>query len=97
MTSRDAFAVLGSASKVSAGELAVALTTSCKNMAGKLKGAECDRAALLQSVDMHRSENRRLLEVRSPAIPCAPHQSRHPLVPVPFLNAEPVLHRSPTC
>ena len=50
---------------MTAGELAVALVGSCKNLAGKLKSTESERAALLQSVDMHRSENRRLLEVPS--------------------------------
>ena len=70
ISSRVAFAALAPASKLSAGELALALAGSCKNMAGKLKGAECDRTALLQSIDMHRSENRRLLEV-------APLSSHH--------------------
>jgi hypothetical protein len=60
----------GSAAKMTSGELAAALTGGCKNLAGKLKGLEAERAALLQSVDMHRSENRRLLEVRlSPPSP----------------------------
>jgi hypothetical protein len=63
--SSEAIAALGSASKMTAGELAVALVGSCKNLAGKLKSIESERAALLQSVDMHRSENRRLLEVPS--------------------------------
>ena len=63
----------GSAAKMTSGELAAALTGGCKNLAGKLKGLEAERAALLQSVDMHRSENRRLLEVRlSPSPPLPP-------------------------
>jgi hypothetical protein len=62
-------AALGSAAKMTSGELAAALTGGCKNLAGKLKGVEAERAALLQSVDMHRSENRRLLEVRCPPPP----------------------------
>ena len=51
----------------------MALAGSCKNLAGKLKGIESERAALLQSVDMHRSENRRLLEVPAPPLPLPLH------------------------